>query len=95
VASVEPLGVAAVQALESRRELLDGRRHDEVVVVRHQAEGVQLPLVPPDDEAEKPEERAAIVVVAVDGDAPSAAGGDVEEAVGEDVTRHARHRVRR
>jgi hypothetical protein len=87
VSSVEALGVAAVEALEACRHLCDGRLDDEVVVVRHQAKGVQAPVVLPDDRAEQPEERAAVVLVAVDPDLSGAPRGDVEEAVGEDVPR--------
>jgi hypothetical protein len=92
VASVEGLGVVAVQALEAGRELLDGRLDDEVVVVRHQAERVELPIVLPDDEAEEPEEEAAVVVVPVDRDPPGAACGHVEVAVREHVPGESRHR---
>jgi hypothetical protein len=49
VASVERLRVVAVEALEAGRELLDGRLDDEVVMVRHQAEGVEPPVVLPHD----------------------------------------------
>jgi hypothetical protein len=94
VAAVEALGVAAVQPLEAGRELGDGRLDDEVVVVPHQAEGVQAPVVLGDDESEEPEEVAAVVVVAVDRDLPGAAGRDVEEPVGEHVSRQAGHPAR-
>jgi hypothetical protein len=93
VASVERLRVAAVELLEPGRELRDGRFHDEVVVVRHQAEGVQAPVVLADDEAEEPEEEAAVLVVPVDLNPSGAAGGDVEHAVGEDVPRKPGHRL--
>jgi hypothetical protein len=83
--SVEGLRVVPVEALEAGRELLHGRLDDEVVVVRHQAERMELPVVPPDDHAEEPEEEVAVVVVAIDRDPPGAARGDVEVAVGEDV----------
>jgi hypothetical protein len=92
VASVEALRVAAVELLEAGRELGDRGFDDEVVVVRHQAEGVQAPVVLGDDDSEEPEERAAVVIVAVDGDLPGPARGEVEEAVGEDVARQACHR---
>jgi hypothetical protein len=50
-----------------------------------------LPVVLPDDEAEEADEEAAVVVITVDRDAPCAARGDVEVAVGEDVAGQARH----
>jgi co-chaperonin GroES (HSP10) len=89
--SVEGLRVVPVEALEAGRELLHGRLDDEVVVVRHQAERVELPVMLPDDHAEEPEEEAAVVVVAIDRDAPGTARGDVEVAVGEDVARKSGH----
>jgi hypothetical protein len=95
VARVESLRVAAVEALESRRELGDGRLDDEVVVVRHQAEGVEPPVVLPHDEAEEAEEDATVVVIPVDRDPSGSAGGDVEVAVGEDVAGDSRHRDQR
>jgi len=91
VACVEPLGVPAVQLLEPGRELRDGRLYDEVVVVRHQAERVQAPVVLADDEAEESQEDPAVVVVPVDGDPSGTARGDVEPAVGEDVSRQPCH----
>jgi co-chaperonin GroES (HSP10) len=93
VASVEALRVAAVQALEPSGELRDGRLHDKVVVVRHQAERVQAPVVLADDDPEEAEEEPAVVVVAVDRDLPSATRSDVEVAVGEDVAWQPRHAV--
>jgi hypothetical protein len=49
VASVESLRVAAVELLEPRGELGDGRLDDEVVMVGHQAERVDAPVVLADD----------------------------------------------
>jgi hypothetical protein len=63
--------------------LLAGGLDDEVVVISHQAERVARPAEATDDVREHAQEGAAIVVVAVDEDAPGAARGDVEEAVGE------------
>jgi hypothetical protein len=91
VASVESLRVAAVELLEARGKLGDGRFDDEVVVVRHQAERVQAPVVLADDEAEQAEEGAAIVIVPVDRDPPGTPGSDVERAVREDVSRQSSH----
>jgi hypothetical protein len=92
VACVEPLRVATVQALEAGGQLRDRRFEDEVVVVRHQAEGMEAPVVATDDEAEEPEEEPAVVVVPVDRDPPGAARSHVEEPVLEDVARRSCHR---
>jgi co-chaperonin GroES (HSP10) len=89
--SVEALRVATVQALESGGKLRDRRLHDEVVVVRHQAERVEAPVVLVDDDPEEAEEEPAVVVVAVDRHLPSPARCDVEVAVGEDVAWQPRH----
>jgi co-chaperonin GroES (HSP10) len=93
VASVEALGIAPVQLLEAGRQLGDGRLDDQVVVVRHQAERMEAPVMLPDDEVQQPEEDAAVVVVAVDRDPSGTARGDVEVAVGEDVAGAACHRL--
>jgi hypothetical protein len=91
VARVEPLRVAAVEALEARRQLRDRGLEDEVVVVRHQAGGVHAPVVLADDDAEEPKEDAAVVVIAVDRDPPGPTRRHVEEPVGEDVSRQPCH----
>jgi hypothetical protein len=91
VARVEPLGVAAVEALEARRQLRDRGLEDEVVVVRHQAGGVHAPVVLVDDDAEEPKEDAAVVVVAVDRNPPGPTRRHVKEPVGEDVSRQPCH----
>ena len=85
VASIEALGVAAVEPLEARRQLGDRRLDHQVVVVDHQAERVEAPVVLADDERQQSHEVAAVVVVAVDRDLPGAASRHVEEPVGEDV----------
>jgi hypothetical protein len=95
VASVEPLRVAAVELLEPRGELGDGRLDDEVVMVGHQAERMDAPVVPAHDEAEEAEKGAAVVVVAVDGDSAGTPRGDVEPAVRKDVSRQAGHGLER
>ena len=92
VTGVEALRVAAVQALETCGELGHCRLEDEVVVVRHQAERVEGPIMLPHDRAEQSQEDAAIVVVSVNRDLPGSPCSHVEVAVGEDVSRQARHR---
>jgi hypothetical protein len=83
VADVEPLRMAPAQVLHARAEAGDGGLHDEVVVVRHQAEGVDAPAVAGDGLGKEAEEGAAVVVVPGDVDAADAARGDVEVAVRE------------
>jgi hypothetical protein len=50
VATIEALGVRAVQILHSRREALRRRLEYEVVMRSHQTERVALPAVATDDE---------------------------------------------
>ena len=66
VAAVERLRVDAVQALHSGGEVLELRLDDEVVVVRHQAEDVDSPVVAVDDGREQAQEEAALIVVQED-----------------------------
>jgi hypothetical protein len=91
VLRVEGLCVAAVQTAHARRELLSGRLDDEVVVVAHQAAGVQLPAVLVDDSRQDPEVEQPIVVFEVDQASSHAARGDVVEAVGKQRAWTARH----
>jgi hypothetical protein len=91
IAAVELLGVDAVEAMHAVRELLAERLDDEVVVVRHQTESVDEPVVPARDGAEEAEKEAAVVVVEVDGRLRDAARDDVVNAVGEDVAREPSH----
>jgi hypothetical protein len=88
------LCVDAVEALEPVGELLAQRLDHEVVVVRHQAERVDEPLVPDDDIRQEPEKEAAVGVVEEDRGSRHAAGTDVIDAVGEEVSGQARHGAR-
>jgi len=54
VAAVERLRVGSVEALQAVREPPELGLDHEVVVVRHQAEGVDAPIVPPDLAREQP-----------------------------------------
>jgi len=81
VAQVEALGMAAAQVLDAGGELRLRRLDDRVVVVRHQAEGVDLPAVPVDRLRKQLEEGEAVVVVADDRRPVDTARSDVEEAV--------------
>jgi hypothetical protein len=80
VAAVERLGVDAVQALHAGREPFEIGLDDQVVVVRHQAEGVDPPLVALDHLGEEAEEEAVLVVVLEDSVARHATRRDVVDA---------------
>jgi hypothetical protein len=80
VASVVRLRVRAVQALEPVGEPPELGLDDQVVVVRHQAEGVDAPVVALDLAREEREEEAVVVAVAKGGRAGDAPGGDVVDA---------------
>jgi hypothetical protein len=72
-----PLSVAAVQVLHSIRDgRLDGR-DEQVEVIRHQAPGVQLPVVALERLVEEPEEPLARLVVREDGQLANAAADEV------------------
>jgi hypothetical protein len=94
VALVERLRVAALEALKASRELGLRAVQDEVVVRRHQAEGVQRPPVPLDARPNVCQKGAPIAVVPEDRAAVDSAGGDVEVAIGKrgaQDTGHAMH----
>jgi hypothetical protein len=91
VSFVEPSGVAAVQALETSRQV-DARRMENQVVVRgHQAERVDHPAVALHAELHESQERSPILVVAEDRAAVDASSDDVEVAVRERASKDARH----
>jgi hypothetical protein len=81
VLRVEVLGVDAVDAVERSRELIAQALNNEVVVVRHQAESVNVEAEPFDCLPELGEETAAVVAVEVDGAAFDAARRRVPDAV--------------
>jgi hypothetical protein len=91
-AEVEALRVTATQVLDAGRELRLRRVDDDVVVVRHQAEHVDSPLVAVDRLREEREERAAVMVVADDVGAVHAAGRHVVDGgrreLGAEDSRH-------
>lgn len=80
VATVEGLRVDAVQALDAVREAPELRLHDEVVMVRHQAERVDSPLVTADDVCQEAEEEPALVVIEIDRGARDASRRNVVHA---------------
>jgi hypothetical protein len=91
VAEVEALGVRTVQELHAGGELRLGGFEDEVIVVRHQAEGVHRPLVAAHAAGEQRQEAEPVVVVPVDRAAVDAARRDVEEPIGKRGPEHTRH----
>jgi hypothetical protein len=95
VAPVEPQGVDTVQAVEPARHRVDCRLEDEVVVRRHQAVRVELPLEAVDALPEERQEARAVEAVAEDRPVVDADGRDVEHAVGQLRTEDARHREQR
>ena len=81
VLRVEVLGVDTVDAVKRTREVIAEALDDEVVVVRHQAESVDVQAEPLDCLPELGEEAAAVVAVEVDRAAFDAARGRVPDAV--------------
>ena len=78
---VERLRVAAVQEVQAGGEVVARSFDDGVVVVRHQAERVDVPAEAVRGEREEREERAPVVVAADDRDLACAPRRDVEGAV--------------
>ena len=87
VAGVEGLGIAPVESLEAGGELRDRCLDHQVVVIRHQAERVEAPVVSAHDDVEEAEEELAVLGIAVDRNLSGPTRGHVEVAVGEDVSR--------
>jgi hypothetical protein len=85
VPAVERLGIHAVEAVAAVGELVAQGFHDEVVVVRHKAEGVDEPIVALDDVREEAQKETAVVVAAKDRRPVDPTRADVERAVREDV----------
>jgi hypothetical protein len=91
VAEVEALCVTAAQVLHASGEARLSRLDDEVVVVAHQAEDVDRPVVALDGDRQKPQEREPVLVVARDRGPVDTARRDVEVAVGQRGAQDARH----
>ncbi len=91
VPAVERLSVGAVQALQAVREAPELRLDDEVVVVRHQREGMNAPLVPLDFAGEQAEEEAVVVGVAEGRRARDASRGDVVDALRRELAARSPH----
>jgi len=82
VAAVERLRVDAVEAVHAVGEAPELGLDDQVVVVRHQAEGVDAPVVPLDGLSEQREEEAVFVGCQKGGGLRDAARGHVVDAFG-------------
>lgn len=91
VAAVERLGVGAVEPLEAVREAPELGLDDQVVVVRHQAEGEHAPVVTLDLAREEAEETAVVVGVAEGCGARYASGRDVVRALGRELSARSPH----
>src|SRR2546423_11532153 len=87
VSAVEGLGVDAVQAMEPIGELVSERLDDEVIVIRHQAEDVDKPVIPHNDVREEREEETAVVVGSEDPRSFDPPRSDMVGAVRGDVPR--------
>ena len=82
VPPVEVLRIAGVQPLHPSRKIGIRSPHDEVIVRRHQDEGVARPVVAEDDIVQELQKPASIDVVAIDGLAGHASSGDVVDRTG-------------
>jgi len=81
VAAVEGLGVDAVEAAHAVGEATELGFDDQVVVVRHQAEGVHAPVVPLHFLGKEGEEEAVFVRCQEGGGSRHAPRGDVVDAL--------------
>jgi len=88
---VERLCIAAVQASHPTRQIRLVGFHDQVVVSRHQAEGVAGPVVGRHDRAEQRQERLSIDVVQIDRAVVGTSAGDVIDAGRKLGSRSSRH----
>ena len=93
VPAVERLGVRSVEALEAVRQSPELGLHDEVVVVRHQAEGVDPPVVPLDFARQEAQEPAIVVAGTERGRARDASCGDVVDALQREFSTRPPHAV--
>jgi hypothetical protein len=95
VASVERQRVGAVQPVHPSGHRVDGRLDHEVVVRRHQAVRVELPLEALDAVPDELEEARPVDPVAEDRPVVDAQRRDVEDAVGKHGAEHSRHAAKR
>jgi hypothetical protein len=90
-AAVGSLRVTAVQDLHAVRQTLARRLDDGVVVGPHQAERVDCPVKPLDDQRQETEKVPPVVVVHEQPRLVDGFAGDVIDAVGQDAAEHSRH----
>ena len=88
---VELLCVPSVQVLNAQGQLRARRLEHEVVVVAHEAEGVDAPGMPRDGRGKDVEKRSPVVAVTVDRTPSDTARGDVEETVRKQRAQGTRH----
>jgi hypothetical protein len=88
---VERHRVDAVEVVHALRDVRVRRLHDQVVVGRHQAVGVDRPPAPAGDLAEESQKELAVVVAAVDRRPADAARDDVVDPVRDARTAEAGH----
>ena len=86
VLRVEVLGVDAVDAMERLREAIAQALDDEVVVVRHQAESVDVQAEPFDRLPELSEEAAAVIGIEIDSAACDSTRRRVPDAVSRETS---------
>jgi hypothetical protein len=91
VTHVEPLRVDAVQILHARRQALDRRLDDKVVMRAHEAVRMAMPAVASGDQGEEGEEETPIHGVEVDRPCEHAAGRHMEDPVGQVGAANAGH----
>jgi hypothetical protein len=95
VAAVKGLRVGAVQAAHAVGEAPELGLDDQVVVVRHQAEGLDPPVVPLDRLGEEGKEETIFVGHQKGGGSRHASGGDVVDAFWREGVPRTPHRGRR
>jgi hypothetical protein len=88
---VERTRVAAVQVAHSLRQVRLRRLDDEVVMVSHQAIGVDAPAITAHDPPQRVEEQAAVVVVEKDPPLVVPARRHVVHATGHELAERPRH----
>jgi hypothetical protein len=93
VTHVEPLGVDAVEVLHARRQALDRRLDNEVIVRAHEAVRMAVPAVASGDQGEEGDEKTSIDGVEVDLAREHATGRHVEDPVGQVGAPNAGHVV--
>jgi hypothetical protein len=91
VAPVEALGVDLIEPLQAACQVRLGGFDEQMVVIAHQAVGVESPALLGDLAAEQIEKRCAVPIIANDVRARIAARGDVIQRTGEFQTQRTGH----